>query len=181
LQFTCNQCGKLAKTEEALRCHKETIHPAYKCSEDFCNDKFNNLGAYQIHKQIHKLSQRPVRTKKRIIPELEEETESHDDSVIDKDFSPKDDQEDTDTDEDFKCPRCKFTSYWEKDVKQHMQWNHIIERRQAKKTKKPGPKKKKMEETQKKVTQKSQSCVRIVEKLSHKSGICQGMLITRRA
>ena len=64
-EFTCNKCGKIAKSEKALRCHKEAIHPACPCSEDFCNAKFNNMGAFEIHKKIQKLVQRPIRTKKR--------------------------------------------------------------------------------------------------------------------
>ena len=113
------------------------------------------MGAFEIHKKIQKLVQRHIRTKKRRIAELEDETESLDDSVIDKDFLPKDDEDETDTEEDFKCPRCEYTSYWEKDIKQHMQWNHVIERRQEKKTKKPSPKKKKLEQIMKEGTKKN--------------------------
>lgn len=147
-ELICKQCGKVARSEQTLKCHTKAIHPAYECTE--CNDKFNNLDAYQIHMKIHELSKRPVRTKKRRIAELEEEPESLDDSVVDKDFSPEENQENDDDEGDFKCPQCDFTSYWEKDVKQHMQWNHRIERRQEKKTNQPSRKKKKIQDTKKK-------------------------------
>ena len=144
-ELICKQCGKVAKSEEKLKCHTKTIHPAYKCTE--CSDKFNNLDAYQIHIKIHELSKRPVRTKKRLIAEVEEDPESLDDSVVDKDFSPEENEENDDDEGDYKCLRCDFTSYWEKDIKQHMQWNHRLERRQEKKTNQPSPKKKKIEDT----------------------------------
>jgi hypothetical protein len=125
----CKYCGKTARNEDALNSHMNSVHKI-PCVEELCNLEFTSVDEYEIHLRSH-LSPRPVRKRKAVQVEDEEDIDQ-DDSVVDKSYTPKDAEEDAEDDyEDleYKCKYCPMSFDWEKLLKNHIDWQHALEKK----------------------------------------------------